>query len=192
MPLDIDCYCMAIRVLWLNHDYNSDCAISYVVPRLPDEYESMYDIGMYRLQILSIFMYLLREYYRHTFISVTWIFFLREYFRFSFFLPKRVWCKIEDTRGSGRRPLLATGREKSYTRENREPTGPGAHETREEREATKESGCAGSKASRTGTGNGTATVFTYTGRDNFTERGYKNLCISNLRTCLFWCVTNSF
>ncbi|XP_011255045.2 axonemal 84 kDa protein [Camponotus floridanus] len=44
MPLDIDCYCMAIRALWLNHDYNSDCAISYVVPRLPDEYESMYDI----------------------------------------------------------------------------------------------------------------------------------------------------
>ncbi|XP_070164199.1 dynein axonemal intermediate chain 7 isoform X4 [Polyergus mexicanus] len=44
MPLDIDCYCMAIRALWLNHDYYSDCAISYVMPKLPDEYENTYAI----------------------------------------------------------------------------------------------------------------------------------------------------
>ncbi|KAM0732613.1 Dynein axonemal intermediate chain 7-like protein [Formica fusca] len=44
MPLDIDCYCMAIRALWLNHDYYSDYAISYVMPKLPDEYENMYAI----------------------------------------------------------------------------------------------------------------------------------------------------
>ncbi|KAL6443267.1 hypothetical protein ACFW04_002876 [Cataglyphis niger] len=44
MPLDIDCYCMAIRALWLNHDYYSDYAYSNVMPRLPDEYENMYTI----------------------------------------------------------------------------------------------------------------------------------------------------
>lgn len=83
MPLDIDCYCMAIRALWLNHDYYSDYAISYVMPKLPDEYENMYAIGIYRLQILStiyiLFIYLLYKYYRDTFIPVTWILFLRMY-----------------------------------------------------------------------------------------------------------------
>ncbi|XP_072751665.1 LOW QUALITY PROTEIN: dynein axonemal intermediate chain 7 [Anoplolepis gracilipes] len=47
MPFDIDCYCMAIRALWLNHDYYSDCAISYVAPRLPEEYENMYTIDFF-------------------------------------------------------------------------------------------------------------------------------------------------
>lgn len=42
MPMDIDCYCMAIRALWVKHDHYSDCATSYAMPELPDEYESMY------------------------------------------------------------------------------------------------------------------------------------------------------
>lgn len=45
MPSDIDCYCMAIRALWVKYDHYSDCAISYNMPELPDEYESMHTIG---------------------------------------------------------------------------------------------------------------------------------------------------
>jgi len=42
MPVDVDCYCMAIRALWVKYDHYSDCATSYFMPKLPDEYESMY------------------------------------------------------------------------------------------------------------------------------------------------------
>ncbi|XP_020291113.1 axonemal 84 kDa protein-like [Pseudomyrmex gracilis] len=42
MPVDIDCYCMAIRVLWVKYDHHSDCSFSYFMPKLPDEYEGMY------------------------------------------------------------------------------------------------------------------------------------------------------
>ncbi|EZA57011.1 Axonemal 84 kDa protein [Ooceraea biroi] len=42
MPTDIDCYCMAIRALWVKYDHYSDRAISYNMPELPDEYESIY------------------------------------------------------------------------------------------------------------------------------------------------------
>ncbi|OXU23252.1 hypothetical protein TSAR_012797 [Trichomalopsis sarcophagae] len=38
MPLDLDCYCTAIRVLWLGYDHYSDQATSFDLPRLPDEY----------------------------------------------------------------------------------------------------------------------------------------------------------
>ncbi|EFN79247.1 Axonemal 84 kDa protein [Harpegnathos saltator] len=40
MPTDIDCYCMAIRALWVKYDHYSDRATSYVMPELPREYES--------------------------------------------------------------------------------------------------------------------------------------------------------
>lgn len=45
MPVDIDCYCMAIRALWVKYDHYSDSATSYVIPKLPEEYESLYTIG---------------------------------------------------------------------------------------------------------------------------------------------------
>ncbi|KAG7201519.1 hypothetical protein KM043_004271 [Ampulex compressa] len=38
MPSDVDCYCMAIRGLWLKYDHYSDEANSYVMPQLPEEY----------------------------------------------------------------------------------------------------------------------------------------------------------
>lgn len=38
MPLDVDCYCSAIRVLWLGYDHYSDRAASFDMPELPDEY----------------------------------------------------------------------------------------------------------------------------------------------------------
>ncbi|XP_018304499.1 axonemal 84 kDa protein [Mycetomoellerius zeteki] len=44
MPLDIDCYCMAIRALWVKYDHYSDSSRSYIMPKLPEEYESMYTI----------------------------------------------------------------------------------------------------------------------------------------------------
>ncbi|XP_018377094.1 PREDICTED: axonemal 84 kDa protein-like [Trachymyrmex cornetzi] len=42
MPLDIDCYCMAIRALWVKYDHYSDSSSSYTMPKLPEEYESIY------------------------------------------------------------------------------------------------------------------------------------------------------
>lgn len=45
MPIDIDCYCMAIRALWVKYDHYSDTATSYIMPKLSEEYESMYTIG---------------------------------------------------------------------------------------------------------------------------------------------------
>ncbi|XP_077263011.1 dynein axonemal intermediate chain 7 homolog [Temnothorax americanus] len=47
MPIDIDCYCMAIRALWVKYDHYSDSATSYVMPKLPEEYESMYSIDFF-------------------------------------------------------------------------------------------------------------------------------------------------
>ncbi|XP_067206119.1 dynein axonemal intermediate chain 7 homolog isoform X2 [Linepithema humile] len=47
MPADVDCYCMAIRALWVKYDHYSDCAISYFMPKLPDEYESMYAMDLF-------------------------------------------------------------------------------------------------------------------------------------------------
>ena len=45
MPLDIDCYCMAIRALWVKYDHYSDSSSSYIMPKLTEEYESLYTIG---------------------------------------------------------------------------------------------------------------------------------------------------
>lgn len=45
MPVDVDCYCMAIRALWVKYDHYSDCSASYFMPKLPDKYESMYAMG---------------------------------------------------------------------------------------------------------------------------------------------------
>ncbi|XP_014489011.1 PREDICTED: protein CASC1-like isoform X2 [Dinoponera quadriceps] len=45
MPTDIDCYCMAIRALWVMYDHYSDRAISHVMPELPDKYKSNYIIN---------------------------------------------------------------------------------------------------------------------------------------------------
>ncbi|XP_011706894.1 PREDICTED: protein CASC1-like, partial [Wasmannia auropunctata] len=47
MPIDIDCYCMAIRALWVKYDHYSDSSISYIMPKLPEEYESMYTIDFF-------------------------------------------------------------------------------------------------------------------------------------------------
>lgn len=47
MPIDIDCYCMAIRALWVKYDHYSDSATSYVMPKLPEEYESLYTIDFF-------------------------------------------------------------------------------------------------------------------------------------------------
>ncbi|XP_011865165.1 PREDICTED: axonemal 84 kDa protein-like [Vollenhovia emeryi] len=47
MPIDIDCYCMAIRALWVKYDHYSDSTTSYVMPKLPEEYESMYTIDFF-------------------------------------------------------------------------------------------------------------------------------------------------
>ncbi|KAL0103229.1 hypothetical protein PUN28_017511 [Cardiocondyla obscurior] len=47
MPIDVDCYGMAIRVLWAKYDHYSDYATSYVMPRLPEEYESMYTMDFF-------------------------------------------------------------------------------------------------------------------------------------------------
>ncbi|XP_018060407.1 PREDICTED: axonemal 84 kDa protein-like [Atta colombica] len=44
MPLDIDCYCMAIRALWVKYDHYSDSSSSYIMPKLTEEYESLYTI----------------------------------------------------------------------------------------------------------------------------------------------------
>ncbi|EGI63404.1 Axonemal 84 kDa protein [Acromyrmex echinatior] len=44
MPLDIDCYCMAIRALWVKYDHYSDSSSSYIMPKLTEEYESIYTI----------------------------------------------------------------------------------------------------------------------------------------------------
>ncbi|XP_014207344.1 protein CASC1 [Copidosoma floridanum] len=37
MPIDLDCYCTAIRVLWLGYDYYSDLTDSFAMPHLPEE-----------------------------------------------------------------------------------------------------------------------------------------------------------
>ncbi|KAK2583902.1 hypothetical protein KPH14_001173 [Odynerus spinipes] len=44
MPMDIDCYCMAIRGLWLDYDHYSDMATSYVMPEIPEEYKMKMDL----------------------------------------------------------------------------------------------------------------------------------------------------
>lgn len=40
MPIDVDCYCMAIRGLWVQYDHYSDQGISFRMPELPDEYQT--------------------------------------------------------------------------------------------------------------------------------------------------------
>ena len=37
MPGDLDCYSMAIRGLWINHDHYSDLGTSYEMPSVPDK-----------------------------------------------------------------------------------------------------------------------------------------------------------
>ncbi|XP_046821692.1 dynein axonemal intermediate chain 7 homolog [Vespa crabro] len=44
IPPDIDCYCMAIRGLWLDYDHYSDIATSYVMPEIPEEYRMNMDL----------------------------------------------------------------------------------------------------------------------------------------------------
>ncbi|XP_043500204.1 dynein axonemal intermediate chain 7 homolog isoform X2 [Polistes fuscatus] len=44
MPLDIDCYCMAIRGLWLDYDHYSDIGTSYVMPEIPEKYQMNMDL----------------------------------------------------------------------------------------------------------------------------------------------------
>ncbi|XP_043670341.1 dynein axonemal intermediate chain 7 homolog [Vespula pensylvanica] len=43
IPPDIDCYCMAIRGLWLEYDHYSDIGTSYVMPEIPEEYQMKMD-----------------------------------------------------------------------------------------------------------------------------------------------------
>lgn len=40
MPIDVDCYSMAIRALWLRYDHYSDQATSFRMPDLPEEYDT--------------------------------------------------------------------------------------------------------------------------------------------------------
>ncbi|XP_028046208.1 axonemal 84 kDa protein [Monomorium pharaonis] len=47
MPIDIDCYCMAIRALWVKYDHYSDSATSYIIPKLPKKYESLYTMDFF-------------------------------------------------------------------------------------------------------------------------------------------------
>ncbi|KYN06166.1 Axonemal 84 kDa protein [Cyphomyrmex costatus] len=47
MPLDIDCYCMAIRTLWVKYDHYSDSSSSYIIPKVPEEYNRMYTIDFF-------------------------------------------------------------------------------------------------------------------------------------------------
>ncbi|KAF7398425.1 hypothetical protein HZH66_006322 [Vespula vulgaris] len=44
IPPDIDCYCMAIRGLWLEYDHYSDIGTSYVMPEIPEEYQMKMDL----------------------------------------------------------------------------------------------------------------------------------------------------
>ncbi|XP_011499265.1 PREDICTED: axonemal 84 kDa protein [Ceratosolen solmsi marchali] len=44
LPLDIDCYSSAIRVIWLSYDYFSDQSASFHIPELPDKYQMKMDL----------------------------------------------------------------------------------------------------------------------------------------------------
>lgn len=39
MPMDVDCYCMAIRGMWVNYDHYSDQTRSFDVPELMESYK---------------------------------------------------------------------------------------------------------------------------------------------------------
>lgn len=39
MPMDVDCYCMAIRGMWVNYDHYSDQTASFNAPELPEKYQ---------------------------------------------------------------------------------------------------------------------------------------------------------
>lgn len=39
MPVDLDCYSMAIRGLWLLYDHYSDQGSSFLMPDIPAEYK---------------------------------------------------------------------------------------------------------------------------------------------------------
>ncbi|XP_024936813.1 protein CASC1 isoform X2 [Cephus cinctus] len=47
MPMDMDCYCMAIRGMWAKYDYFSDQSASFEMPELPDEYQMNMDLLTY-------------------------------------------------------------------------------------------------------------------------------------------------
>ncbi|KAL2712561.1 axonemal 84 kDa protein-like isoform X1 [Vespula squamosa] len=47
IPPDIDCYCMAIRGLWLEYDHYSDIGTSYFIPEIPDEYIMKMDLNTF-------------------------------------------------------------------------------------------------------------------------------------------------
>ncbi|XP_012288411.1 axonemal 84 kDa protein [Orussus abietinus] len=51
MPLDIDCYCMAIRGMWVMFDHYSDRAMSFYKPKIPSEYQM--NMAFSNLDILS-------------------------------------------------------------------------------------------------------------------------------------------
>lgn len=38
MPVDLDCYSMAIRGLWVEYDHYSDQCLSYLIPIIPNDY----------------------------------------------------------------------------------------------------------------------------------------------------------
>lgn len=38
MPLDLDCYAMSIRGLWIQYDHYSDQGSSFFMPDVPQEY----------------------------------------------------------------------------------------------------------------------------------------------------------
>ncbi|XP_048504698.1 dynein axonemal intermediate chain 7 homolog isoform X2 [Athalia rosae] len=47
MPMDVDCYCMAIRGMWVNYDHYSDQTLSFNAPELPDKYQGTSDLLSY-------------------------------------------------------------------------------------------------------------------------------------------------
>ncbi|XP_043285673.1 dynein axonemal intermediate chain 7 homolog [Venturia canescens] len=47
MPIDVDCYCMAIRALWLQYDHYSDQGTSFKMPDLPEGYQTNIDLLSY-------------------------------------------------------------------------------------------------------------------------------------------------
>lgn len=38
MPVDVDCYAMSIRGLWIKYDHYSDQGSSFLMPEIPQEY----------------------------------------------------------------------------------------------------------------------------------------------------------
>ncbi|XP_015512196.1 dynein axonemal intermediate chain 7-like isoform X1 [Neodiprion lecontei] len=47
MPMDVDCYCMAIRGMWVKYDHYSDQTASFNEPELPEKYRGTLDLLNY-------------------------------------------------------------------------------------------------------------------------------------------------